>query len=485
MSGRLANSTRPALLIDQMVFAVGAGIWAAAVAVTPSLLGKFFLTLPVVAAGILLWVFHKPARWLYLLFFCLLALPPLPVQGETRSIHLAPFVAVIGLLIGMVRYRIWSNLKGRLPAAFALFVMVLLVSTLFAAIYSGTAIAAGSFVRILLFTLSVYVFEYTLATGTDDVIDPVRFARFLFFLATAAALFACVDFYFQLPAPAGYGAQFVWLDQGVFRRAQGLFYEASTLGNFCAFFLMLILVCLFQPKAQRPIAKAWLVIAGAIFAAALIFSYSRGSIVNFLAGSIALVCLRRYETRRAKGIAKATRTSKIWRVGLTLAGLLVGAFATVRFALPSFSSAYWSRILTTLQYASSSPNGVLSGRLTSWYFLGNFLWQNPWTAIFGVGYKTLPYSDFIGATIVADNTYLQLLVETGVVGLLAFLFLNYEILKTGWRASRSVRPTNRLFGEWIFCFWVGQVLQMLSGDLITYWRVLPVYFWVLAIAARE
>jgi hypothetical protein len=32
---------------------------------------------------------------------------------------------------------------------------------------------------------------------------------------------------------------------------------------------------------------------------------------------------------------------------------------------------------------------------------------------------------------------------------------------------------------------VGQAVQMLSGDLITYWRVLPVYFWVLAIAARE
>ena len=29
------------------------------------------------------------------------------------------------------------------------------------------------------------------------------------------------------------------------------------------------------------------------------------------------------------------------------------------------------------------------------------------------------------------------------------------------------------------------MVQMLSGDLFTYWRVLPVYFWVLATAARE
>jgi hypothetical protein len=37
----------------------------------------------------------------------------------------------------------------------------------------------------------------------------------------------------------------------------------------------------------------------------------------------------------------------------------------------------------------------------------------------------------------------------------------------------------------MFCFWAGQSVQMLSGDLLTYWRVLPVYFFVLALAARE
>jgi hypothetical protein len=76
-------------------------------------------------------------------------------------------------------------------------------------------------------------------------------------------------------------------------------------------------------------------------------------------------------------------------------------------------------------------------------------------------------------------------VETGILGLLAFLALNAAILRTGLRAARSSRPAGRIFGEWIFCFWVGQAIQMLSGDLITYWRVLPVYFWVLAVAAKE
>jgi hypothetical protein len=29
------------------------------------------------------------------------------------------------------------------------------------------------------------------------------------------------------------------------------------------------------------------------------------------------------------------------------------------------------------------------------------------------------------------------------------------------------------------------VVQMFSADLLTYWRVLPIYFFVLAVAARQ
>jgi O-antigen ligase len=104
--------------------------------------------------------------------------------------------------------------------------------------------------------------------------------------------------------------------------------------------------------------------------------------------------------------------------------------------------------------------------------------------LFGIGYKTLPYSDFVGRTVIADNTYLSLLVETGILGLSALMLLNYSILHAGLRSARSSVPSVAFFGTWIFCFWTGQLVQMASGDLITYWRVLPVYFWVLAMAMR-
>src|SRR5581483_8462500 len=108
--------------------------------------------------------------------------------------------------------------------------------------------AAGSLARVLLFGISVYVFFYP-ARDPDATIRP------LYFAAVLSALFACVDFYYQFPAPAGFGPQFVWLDSGVYRRAQGLFYEASTLGNFCAFFLVMIAVAFTRPREQSPVSR--------------------------------------------------------------------------------------------------------------------------------------------------------------------------------------------------------------------------------------
>jgi O-antigen ligase len=102
-----------------------------------------------------------------------------------------------------------------------------------------------------------------------------------------------------------------------------------------------------------------------------------------------------------------------------------------------------------------------------------------------VGYKTLPYSDFIGTTAIGDNTYLTLLVETGIVGLAAVIALNFVVLLYAYRAARLASPLRSFCGTWMFCFWAGQVVQMFSADLLTYWRVLPVYLFVLALAVRE
>ncbi len=449
---------------------VALGTWAALVAVAPSLSVKAAAVVPVLIAGAAWWVALAPRRWLAVLFFCLLLVPPLPVLVGDSGLHVAPLAAAAGVAIGVLRITEWRPARGPLPLAFGMLLAVLTASVGLAAVYSGWTIAAGSLARVLLFAIGVYVFFYTLAGPGSEETDSLGTARGLFLIGILAALFACLDFYYQLPAPAGYGPQFVWLDEGVFRRAQGLFYEASTLGNFCTFFLVMIVVALFRPRAQRPCSRAVLIAGAVIFGAALIFSYSRASVVSLLVALCAFYFV---------GRARAGRTL------VTLCACAVVAALVAYVAFPSFANSYWLRVQASFQYMLSAPDGVLSGRLTSWQALVEFVQRKPWHALAGVGYKTLPYSDFIGQTVTPDNMYLSLLVETGVLGLAAFFALNIAILRVGWRAARSARPAAAFFGSWIFCFWTGQLVQMLSGDLLTYWRVLPIYFWVLATAARE
>ena len=75
--------------------------------------------------------------------------------------------------------------------------------------------------------------------------------------------------------------------------------------------------------------------------------------------------------------------------------------------------------------------------------------------------------------------------ETGVAGLAAVIVLNAAVLITAYRAARVANRLRAFLGTWIFCFWCGEIVQMFSGDLLTYWRVLPAYFCVLAMASRE
>jgi O-antigen ligase len=405
-----------------------------------------------------------------LLFFVLLLTPPLPLELGGSGPHMGLAVAAFGLFIGVLRAREWRARMGLLPLAFAAFIAVLTGSIAFALIYSGPAIATASLARIVLLSISFYVFVYTYNGPRTLESDPLREARYLFLAALAGALFACVDFYYQFPAPAGYAQQFVWLEDGVFRRAQGLFYDASTLGNFCVFFLVMILAALVRPREQAPCSRVLLGLAGVVFSAALILSYSRGSLLGLLVAILTLLVTARMRSWRTLAAAFAC---------VAVAALIAGV------TMPALSDMYWLRVRGSFEYIWSSPDGILSGRLTSWGTLLDFIAREPWCAILGIGYKTLPYSDIAGQSVVPDNTYLGLLVETGILGLAVFALLNALILQTAFRAARSSRPRAAFFGAWIFCFWSGQLAQMLSGDLFTYWRVLPVYFWVLATAARE
>jgi hypothetical protein len=447
-----------------------AGLWAAAIAVIPGPAAKALLAAPAVLAPFAWWTLGKPTRWLAAFFCAALLLPPLPIPIGDSGPHPSLVFAAWGVFCGLIWLAEWRLAWSGVSAALLALAAVLTASVAVAAIYSGPQVAAGSLARVALFGIPVYVFLYT-AHGPAACFDRFQATRWLFGAALVAALFACVDFYYQFPAPAGYGPQFVWLDSGVYRRAQGLFYEASTLGNFCAFFLVMIAVGFSRSRAEVPLSRKAMALGGALFFAALVLSYSRGSLINVLVALAALAWLNR---RRLRLLRRAPALA---------AGLAAAALLTWK-VFPAFIQMYWLRLSLSAQYLVSSTDGVLSGRVASWRILADWIEAHPWQLLFGIGYKTLPYSNYLGSTVVADNMYLSLLVETGIGGLAALIWLNIAILRAARRAASSPDAQRSFFGAWMLCFWSGQVVQMASGDLLTYWRVLPVYFWVLALAVR-
>lgn len=369
----------------------------------------------------------SPDRWLIIFICAAVLLPPLPIALGDSGPHPCLLIAALGLVAGAMRLGAWRMPSGGLSRAiFGLF-FVLFASASLAAFYSGPSIAAGTVARVMLFGISVYVFFYVVyGPWRLDSARPLGIARIMFAAGVISAAFACVDFYFQFPAPAGFGPQYVWLMSGMYRRAQGLFYEASTLGNFCAFFLVMIAVALTRPKRDFPVSRAALLSAAAIFFAALVLSFSRASLLNVFVALGALAWLNRSRLRLRK---------VVWVFALAI----VAGIAMTYYLLPSFLTLYWDRLATSATYLFSETEGILSGRLSSWNTLVDFLRENLAYALVGIGYKTLPYTSFLGPSVIGDNMYLTMLVETGLIGLGALIALNISILVNAYRAAKAPR----------------------------------------------
>jgi O-antigen ligase len=427
------------------------------------------------------WIVAGSERWVLAFLISAVLLPPLPLPWGNAGVHPGVLFAGLGIGAGIVRLPGWRVRASFLSATLTLVMFVLLLSVPLAALYSGWEIALGSLARVGLFGISVYLFFYV-AYGPGRELQPERLIRTLFWAALASAGFACLDFYFQLPAPARFAEQYVWLSSAILRRAQGVFYEATTFGVFCVFFLILIAaIVALRLQTRLRLSAPWLLAATLLFLGGLAFSFSRSATGGWIVALAALGWLERERLRTA------VRFLRRLLPGLAL---LLACAGLVSRLFPEFLSQYFDRLWYSGQFLFSAPDVILAPRLESWRFLLDWIAQNPWHSLFGIGYKTLPYSEFLGRTVVADNMYISLLVETGWMGLLAVLLLHAAVLTTCYRRAAALpldpeAQLRRLCAVCVFCFWCGQLVQMLSSDILTYWRLLPLSFCLLAMLEQR
>jgi O-antigen ligase len=423
------------------------------------------------------WTLGRPERWVWVFLGAAVLLPPLPLAWGDTGPHPATAVAILGFAAGLANLHAWRPGGGSLGAPVALLWFALCASVPWAAFYSGYSVAAASLARLALFSISIYLFFYV-AGGPGRELRTAALLRFLFVSSAAASAFAAADFYFQFPAPSRFAPQFIWLSSGVYRRAQGLFYEASTLGLFCVFALVMAAAVAVRGGERELGLRRWQLVAVSVpLAVALVLSFSRTAMASCLLALAVMVWLER---GRLRWFGKLLRPAGTLAAGSLLAAGLLGIL------LPNFVEAYLLRLWYTGAWFAEAPDLIFSHRLESWRRLWDYAGAHPGRLLFGVGYKTLPYAGLDGSPLIADNTYFSVLVETGLMGFVALLWLHLAVLRCTWRwATSNSTALGGLVGLGMFSFWCGLILQMLSGDTLTYWRVLPWLFAMLAAGLRE
>jgi O-antigen ligase len=426
----------------------------------------------VMAGATLVYSLARPAAWIWWFLALGLVVPLLPLQiaGVELPFHPAMAAFGAGLFVVWVRLREWRMDRDAITATSALLLGATLISLPWAFYYSGTAVGVQSVIRWVLLASGFLLMSWVASGPLGDEWDGASLLRMILAAALLSSAFAVVDFQYQLPRTVRFSDQYIYGGDGALRRAQGVFYDASALGNFCAMILTLILAL--GRNARRALRlPAWLLwVPVPTLAVALVLSFSRGSVVNLTVALTSLAWMRR-KTLAWRSVATIVAAA----LAVTAAGLLIA---------PQLLLPYGSRLQYSAVEFFSNPNEVLSKRLDTWNELGVFIIDHPAQVLLGIGYKSLPYTDYFSHPMVADNMYLALLMETGLPGLLALLLFSFAVLKRS--RALAMEPDDGVagLGRFLFCYWLGEMAQMLSGDILTFWRVTPVYLAILGLGLR-
>lgn len=409
-----------------------------------SLLGDWRLLAAAAASAVVvagaLWTVARPWRWCAGFAAASLLLPPLPLSVGGTGAHPALVFAACGLAAA-VRLGFVSKPRAPLETASFTFAAVIVASCGWAWVYSGWTVAVGSAARAGLWCIAVFgVWDLSRGAAGRTAPDLAAASHWLFRFGGLTALWACVDFLLQIEPLPGFAEQFVWTSTGYVRRAQGVFYDAGQLGNVCSFFLIGLAAA--AVRAPAGLIRRWEpAAAAATLTGALLFSFSRASILHLASGLFALVLLHRGSLvlRRAAG-AGAVGFAAALSAALVLA--------------PEFMRSYGERLSHSLLQAASDPVSVLGERWETWQALAEFFAAHPERLVFGVGYKTLAYVGVRGDPLIVDNAYVSVLAETGVLGLAALTALLVAVFAASARLARYPDAAVAFVGVWSLCFWI-------------------------------
>ena len=136
------------------------------------------------------------------------------------------------------------------------------------------------------------------------------------------------------------------------------------------------------------------------------------------------------------------------------------------------------RIMDVIDPSFSKGRSAWEWRLETWSEIGPMVQQRP---IFGHGLATVE----VEFGILTHNDYLRLLVETGALGLLAYLGLSFFLLRSTWLDYKKI-PTaiSRSFQVGLFAMIAGFLVRELADNTLRN-TVVMLYFWIFVALVRN
>jgi hypothetical protein len=399
----------------------------------------------------------------------LIALPPVYLE-RPGAVPIYPTTLLLPIGAGIVVCRL-PDFKLRfdpVAGAFTCFLLFTGISLPFVWIFSGSHVGWDSLLRWLM--LAQVILIYAIVQGgmrAKETRLETRLMPALFAAAAASAIYGVIDFVWPIPIPHPAADQFIWLGSGIIRRAQGVFFEASSFANMCGFFLAAAAAAFLTGKERAVrLSKAWLLALIAVLTLAVFVSFSRSAWGCVLTTILVFAALF--------GRVRAGRLA--W---------FLFALCLPLFLLPLYSPELWNYFLINrvghFTQIFADPNLVSSGRIDTWRRIAGVLQEHPHYFIFGVGYKSLPRTRLFHQPIITDNGFLNLLLETGIAGLFSFVLFLSVTFRTFWRLAHSLSIKTAFWGGLLFSFWCGECVQLMAADAYTYWRNMAVFLALMGI----
>lgn len=406
---------------------------------------------------------RRPLIFVVVFLVVLIVLPPFYFSrfGET-PVYVSSLLVPMGLAIVVARLPEFHFRFDTITKGLGLFLAGTGLSLPFAWWLSGSEVGTQSVLRWLM--LAQMALIYFLVRGAK----PTREGRaeryvvpILMVAAVLTAAYGILDFFWPVPLDHPAADQFIWLGTTVLRRAQGVFYEASNFANLCGFFLATASAA-FLARQERAVgfSRPWLLVFIAVLSLAVFVAFSRSAWGNVLVTLGVFVGISR-QVKLRRGLA--------FFVALGIPLTLLWVYS------PELWNYFVNARVGNLTQIFADPNLASSGRFETWARVFSILQDYPQYLLFGIGYKTLPYTRLFHGEIITDNGFLNLLLETGILGLAGFLAFTAAVFKTFLDLARRSRGTMAFWSTLLFSFWCGEWVQMMAADAYTYWRSMAVF----------